>query len=109
MFIFLKKLHVSTFVSTIQLLFVLFSFLNGLLSLDGGTSIFKAVMGKNGHKRRKRRANKLHDKVTRLSENGHRAETGMGQTGKHKLHQREADHWSPSSLPEARKDRKRLN
>lgn len=47
-------------------LFVLFSFLFGLLSLDGSTSIFKEVMGKNGHKRRKRWANNLHDKVNRL-------------------------------------------
>lgn len=40
-----------SFLQTIQLLFVLISVLYGLLSLDEGPSIFKAVMGKNGHKK----------------------------------------------------------
>lgn len=74
-----------SFLQNIQLLFVLFPVLPGLPPLDGGTSIFKVVMGKNGHKRdavqkewnkEKRRDEPINCTINSnwLSENGHRAQ-----------------------------------
>lgn len=90
----------SSFLQSIQRLLGLFPFLYGPPSLDGGTSMPKAVVGRKrqfrqSEEKRKRWGNNRHDKVNRRL-NGHRARNGTGlisQTGKNKLHQisREAE------------------